>query len=754
MPDFSDPLALQKLNNVTPITAPIPKTLWERIETNPITGNVLSGGYSALNAVGFGLPDFLLKVSKSPSYQELKELRERYKLASDVGNVAGVIGGAILSPELLAAKGISKLATKAGVDLTEKVVERAAEKAGADALASIAAREAAEKVAAKGAEKLALDTAAGLVEKRAAESGARLVAASAKSAEKQAAQQAIRNVEAGIPGAIGAKELPRLYSAAKKAETAGPFAQSLRQAGLWGLTEAGETGDIKRAAINTAIGTGLGTIGGKVLQKAIPELAAKGQGIVDFPLERTIQKAGFDDGMIQQGIVLALKKPSTGESLVGRVRPEDQLKLLDPVKEGLGQVINKTFKTPEAFNEYVAKEPSFDMTRQLVEEMTKIDLDGVTRSQPDQVIDAITYAIQALGKRKEFGFAKDVAQTAGGFAKKLKDIGPYAAAGVGLGALTGGAKVIKNMQEGTPVDPADVLKYGAGGLALGLSGKTAVGGLKVAAPAVRAAIAPIVKVAEEPLAKLAGTAAGTHPVKEVAKQLSNVGAKAIAGTTEAILNVPKSQTGAAIVQKVNDVAGENVSNKQWQATLEQVGRETYEQELLTSRQARIDENGEFVPLKGAQKYEDWFEERVLKNVKSTDPKSIIEAKIPGFFSKPEQNRAIYQDYPASELLKIMLQDPELLRKPSFISSLLTTAKGMDPYSKEAERLSQQKELMRLLTAPKEGQPVSASTMSLFNEDLNKIRRMDATLEQKKEAFIDLLRQHYGYNPTYLKQLGL
>jgi hypothetical protein len=83
-----------------------------------------AGGYSALNSVLMGLPDFIVKTAGgSKALENLREKQAKHKLASDIGNVAGLAGslfipgGAILKGAGAAANA-AKLA-KVGAALTK-----------------------------------------------------------------------------------------------------------------------------------------------------------------------------------------------------------------------------------------------------------------------------------------------------------------------------------------------------------------------------------------------------------------------------------------------------------------------------------------------------------------------------------------------------------------------------------------------------------------------------------------------------------
>jgi len=68
--------------------------------------DLAAGGYSAANSALFGIPDVLVKAASSDAYNKLKELRERNKAASLVGD----IGGAFAPTGGLLAKGVGTTA--------------------------------------------------------------------------------------------------------------------------------------------------------------------------------------------------------------------------------------------------------------------------------------------------------------------------------------------------------------------------------------------------------------------------------------------------------------------------------------------------------------------------------------------------------------------------------------------------------------------------------------------------------------------
>ncbi len=55
-----------------------------------ILANLGAGGYEALNQVGMGLPDYILKIADSPAYQNLHNFLSRHSAATGLG---GIVGG-------------------------------------------------------------------------------------------------------------------------------------------------------------------------------------------------------------------------------------------------------------------------------------------------------------------------------------------------------------------------------------------------------------------------------------------------------------------------------------------------------------------------------------------------------------------------------------------------------------------------------------------------------------------------------------
>lgn len=87
--------------------------------------DVMAGGYSALDSALFGIPDVLVKAASSDAYAQLKKLREENKIASTVGEVAGMFaptGGALFG---LAGKGLKAAGKMAGTGRIAKGLESA-----------------------------------------------------------------------------------------------------------------------------------------------------------------------------------------------------------------------------------------------------------------------------------------------------------------------------------------------------------------------------------------------------------------------------------------------------------------------------------------------------------------------------------------------------------------------------------------------------------------------------------------------------
>jgi hypothetical protein len=63
-----------------------------RTNEQKILDRLGAGGYSALNSVLMGLPDYLVKTASADSYKYLKELREKNQDAANIGDIAGTIG--------------------------------------------------------------------------------------------------------------------------------------------------------------------------------------------------------------------------------------------------------------------------------------------------------------------------------------------------------------------------------------------------------------------------------------------------------------------------------------------------------------------------------------------------------------------------------------------------------------------------------------------------------------------------------------
>lgn len=83
-----------------------------------------AGGYSALNEVGMGLPDLIVKNTVgSPNYQALQKFREQNKLGSDIGGLAGDIGSMFI-PGMGAGKAATLLG-KGAVMAAKQAIPRA-----------------------------------------------------------------------------------------------------------------------------------------------------------------------------------------------------------------------------------------------------------------------------------------------------------------------------------------------------------------------------------------------------------------------------------------------------------------------------------------------------------------------------------------------------------------------------------------------------------------------------------------------------
>ena len=70
------------------LAGPQTGSIWQRI-----ANNLGAEGYSALNQIGMGLPNFLVKnIAGSKSYQALQDFLQQYPLASRGGSIAGLAG--------------------------------------------------------------------------------------------------------------------------------------------------------------------------------------------------------------------------------------------------------------------------------------------------------------------------------------------------------------------------------------------------------------------------------------------------------------------------------------------------------------------------------------------------------------------------------------------------------------------------------------------------------------------------------------
>ncbi len=85
------------------LTGPSSGNTW-----SDIANNIGAAGYSALNQLGLGLPDFLVKkIGGSENYKKLHDFLSQYPLASAGGNVSGLVGS--MGTGEAEAKALSKL---------------------------------------------------------------------------------------------------------------------------------------------------------------------------------------------------------------------------------------------------------------------------------------------------------------------------------------------------------------------------------------------------------------------------------------------------------------------------------------------------------------------------------------------------------------------------------------------------------------------------------------------------------------------
>ena len=592
-----------------------------------------AGTYEAINQALMGLPDFLVKKTSSPTYEKLVNLRAEHPLATKVGGVTGIVGGA-------------------AVDAPVKAV--------------------------------------------------------------QAAGNTAKLVKAG-------KTAAKLGDAAEAMKNAGALGKALQYSVPEGLIDWGTYGDPKSALERAALSTALGTAGGKLVEKLTPGAIGKASAMADFPAEHNLSKVGISGGDIKQAINIGRKAPVEGPAASGRLTPAEITESFDDIRDAISKTIDKSgFKTPDSFGKFLAEPTSIDdLTKFITDANTVVDKTGaITSTINPNVAQQAALAIKGSAAKGQLGSLQSAARSPEEFMAKMKELGTYGLVG---GALGGGTNVLGTLSSGESIDPEELAKSALLGVGGGLA-------LKKGVPLAKTAAAKVV----EPLANVAK--GGAPAVMKAAKEAGEMAAK-IGGASENLMPSEAPEEIAVSETEAEPTPERDLSN--WYNKVDELAKMRWKREMLTYNQN--------IP------YDQWFESRYGKNITDWSPEGIARSNT-DLLSKEDKD-AILKDFQAKKKLE-GLDLNFILRTPNLFTDILEKGKELDPNSEAAKKQYQLNDFLSTMLGLKPGQSISTSTMKQFNDDLDYIKRSGKSSAEKQKMFTQLLKDKYGYNPDYLKSLGL
>ena len=691
MPDFSDPLALQQLNKTTPSTPTAEDLATVRQGVKEAERQKL---WEGIGAGGYEAVNQALMGLPDFLVKRVAGSKAYQDLLDwkAKNQTAQKIGG------------VGGLVAGAVIDAPIQAVKGIA-KAGR---AGLAARDIGQAARALEAAKVVAQV------KNTPEALAALKAAQEALDIAQATKSAKNLAFAGKLAALS--EAPTTLKEAAK--------QASIRAGTAGAIQAGTTGDVeaglKTAALGTALGTAGGLAAGKIFNPSVAKgLAARAEKAEELPKNITLATAGVSRGDIQAGIMEAnrlsriqlakqnKRLTAAGEApqpLPKKVSLEQADVAVDAVKDYLEPFITKNaLRDKDALASYVSKRTDNELASEILALFAQKGegLDADTAFQTVSTLRSIAKADKARDLTEAAQIGQKVEQ-------KLASAGKNLALGTALGTLGGGISTIPGLIQGEPVDTTALAK----GALVGLGTAAALKGAKAVAPAAAKALSKV----QAPLLK-----AEAKAVEEAPGTIARAGAQ-IPATIAALPKEKQEEIEAAKPKEMDMLA--------WEQFFDETAKNAWASEMNK------------LPADLKVPYYMWFQENVDPILQGNyAPDVVARADLP-FISKRDKD-AILKDYMA----KKNLSEVDL--------NYLLKRKGLlDIIAPDRTKEAKQYELFRTLISPGVGTSMSSSQKIQLEKDLNAIRNQDISQDKKEELFFKLLKERYGYNPDYLKRLGL
>lgn len=517
-----------------------------------------------------------------------------------------------------------------------------------------------------------------------------------------------------------------------------PAIQGLGRAGFESAMDVG-SGEITPAEglAKAAIGGTLGAVGGKVAEKVLKSpnisnaLIAKSEKAAETPLNLKLARAGLTQADINTGlmqiqmkaskdardkIAIIKKDPSIPKAekdlLIADAKKEAERldkstkeEAIDPIKDAVENIIDTfALKDPDALAKFGGR--SLDDIKMALLASTAgksdVDIEGLMRAAE---------AIKNVSYRDKMGDLAEAANIGKKVETKVEDAVKKGLLGAAVGAGTGGGlAALPDLLSGneTNIDP---LAVGAGALT-GAFGPKAIGKIAGSVPAITAAS----KVAAPVLKKMGTEALGAGGV-----------ARAGAGIGQAVDLSPEAE------KVVEETKPSNVNMDVWLDKLDEIAYNAYK-------------------ASGSKaSYNDWFNENVKVIAPNLDPEEIARSES-GILS-PRDREAILRDYRAKKQMS-NVDWKHMFSNRSLLEKYLGESEAGKKATAEEERLYKFILSPNTTDAQKVAGVVSPALRTQFNKDLKVIKESGVSTEEKKAAFLQLLKDYYGYNPDYLGRLGL
>ena len=540
--------------------------------------------------------------------------------------------------------------------------------------------------------------------------------------------------EAKLAAAAGKSTIPLIAKVGRVATDAigslgpvtGTLARTIPQTAIDYATYGDLPGALQRGATSSLVGVVGGTAAKKYLQK--PAEAAA-QDLSELPTNYELSRVGMTDSAIDQGIgegrkVLRASAIAAGEpdpfpvakgSRSYGARPGDIAVARDPVKDAIRETIRKQGTRGElTFGKLFAEaQPGEDKIAQAARIRAAV-LAGNPGIDP-QTLEFATQAIIKAGLTTSADIAK-AGQTVATLSKKLGAIAKPAAFGAALGAGSAGVSSVSDILQGGTLDPTKIVGGALAGAAGGLALKALPLGIAKVAPAGGAAL----KLVAEGPGGVGGGVSGA------------VAAGQPAAAENANLPVLTKAAGIAKAAAAPTATPEDLSN--WHDVL--IGRAS-----AAYAAARLNGAANLPPFAT-------FYNNYIQKYGGADPLTI--ARSDTDWLTPEEKKQILRDYSTQKQLKGVDQN-YLLRPYSFFDDILGMA---DMSAEKKKKLYDIDQLYRTLLAPTPGSLVSPQQRATIQHDVDMIRRSGMSTDDKQKAFLRLLTERYGYNPTALKSFGL